>query len=44
MQGTGQESTSRIGESPAIYYIHFWADGPLPALLAGLRAAADAIR
>lgn len=33
-----------IGETPAIYYIHFWADGPLPGLLAGLRAAADAIR
>lgn len=33
-----------IDESPKIYFIHFWADGPLPQVLAGLRAAIDAVR
>jgi hypothetical protein len=33
-----------IGESPTIYYIHFWADGPLPDVLRGLRTALDAGR
>ncbi|HEX9579617.1 MAG TPA: DUF1259 domain-containing protein [Gemmatimonadales bacterium] len=33
-----------IGESPTIYYIHFWADGPLADVLRGLRAALDAGR
>lgn len=33
-----------VGEQPTIYYIHFWADGPLPDLLRGLRAALDAAR
>jgi hypothetical protein len=33
-----------IDESPRIYFIHFWADGPLPEVLAGLRAAIDAVR
>ena len=33
-----------IGESPRVYYIHFWGDGPLPTLLAGLRAAVDAAK
>lgn len=33
-----------IGESPSLYYIHFWADGPLPDVLRGLRAALDAVR
>ncbi len=33
-----------IGESPPLYYIHFWADGPLPEVLRGLRAALDAVR
>jgi Domain of Unknown Function (DUF1259) len=33
-----------IGESPRVYYIHFWGDAPLDALLAGLRAAVDAAR
>ena len=33
-----------IGESPQLYYIHFWADGPLPEVLAGLKAALDAVR
>lgn len=33
-----------IDESPKIYFIHFWADGPLPRVLAGLRAAVDAAR
>lgn len=32
-----------IGESPQLYYIHFWADGPLPDVLAGLKAALDAV-
>lgn len=31
-----------IGESPTLYYLHFWADGPPAALLGGLRAALDA--
>ena len=33
-----------IGEAPRIYYMHFWADGPLPDVLRGLRAALDAAR
>ena len=33
-----------IGESPHLYYMHFWADGPLADVLAGLRAALDAAR
>lgn len=31
-----------IGESPTIYYIHFWADGSLDAVLEGLEAAVQA--
>jgi hypothetical protein len=31
-----------IGETPHVYYIHFWADGPRDEVLAGLRAAVDA--
>ncbi|HEY3220629.1 MAG TPA: DUF1259 domain-containing protein [Gemmatimonadales bacterium] len=33
-----------VGEEPKIYYMHFWADGPLPEVLGGLRAALDAAR
>lgn len=33
-----------ISESPTIYYIHFWADGPLEAVLSGLRAVIQAAR
>ena len=33
-----------IDERPAVYYIHFWADGPVADVLAGLRAAVDAAR
>ena len=33
-----------IGETPKIYYIHFWADGAPTAVLSGLRAALDAAR
>jgi Domain of Unknown Function (DUF1259) len=33
-----------VGESPRMYYIHFWADGPLDSVLTGLRAALDAAR
>jgi len=33
-----------IGESPTIYYIHFWADGTLADVTRGLRAAIDAGR
>ena len=36
--------THLIGESPHLYYMHFWADGPLADVLAGLRAALDAAR
>ncbi len=31
-----------IDESPHLYYIHFWADGTLPEVLAGLKATLDA--
>jgi uncharacterized protein DUF1259 len=31
-----------IGDTPHLDYIHFWADGPLPDVLRGLRAAVDA--
>jgi hypothetical protein len=34
--------THLVGESPKIYYIHFWADGPVEQVLKGLRAAIDA--
>ncbi len=33
-----------IGESPTVYYIHFWADASLDVVLGGLRAAVDAAR
>ncbi len=33
-----------VGEAPTIYYMHFWADAPLPDVLGGLRAALDAAR
>ena len=33
-----------VGEEPKIYYLHFWADGPLADVLRGLRAALDAAR
>lgn len=33
-----------VDEEPTIYYMHFWADGPLPDVLRGLRAALDAAR
>jgi hypothetical protein len=32
-----------VGESPRVYYIHFWADGKPADVLAGLRAALDAV-
>lgn len=33
-----------VGESPTVYFIHFWADGARAEVLRGLRAAADAGR
>jgi hypothetical protein len=36
--------THMIGESPTIYFMHFWADGPLAKVVEGLRAALDASR
>lgn len=30
-----------VGESPHLYYIHFWADGRIDDVLAGLRRAVD---
>ena len=36
--------THLIDESPRLSYIHFWADGPLADVLAGLRATLDAAR
>ena len=38
------EHTHMIGESPTVYFIHFWADGTPDAVLGGLRAALDAAR
>lgn len=34
--------THMIGESPSIFFVHFWADGSLPDVVKGLRAAVDA--
>ncbi len=46
--GNGIEVTALhshlIGETPTLYYLHFWADGPLGEVLRGLRAALDAAR
>jgi hypothetical protein len=36
--------THLLGERPRLYYVHFWADGPLPELVTGLRAVLDAAR
>jgi aromatic-L-amino-acid decarboxylase len=33
-----------IDESPPLYFVHFWADGPPPDVLGGLKAALDAAR
>ncbi len=33
-----------VGAQPEVYYIHFWGDAPLPALLQGLKGALDAAR
>ncbi|HEY7686638.1 MAG TPA: DUF1259 domain-containing protein [Gemmatimonadales bacterium] len=33
-----------IGETPAVYDIHFWADGPPAEVIAGIKAALDAVR
>jgi len=33
-----------VGAEPTLYYMHFWADGPVTAVLQGLRAALDAAR
>jgi len=34
--------THMIGESPTIYFIHFWADAPMADVVRGLKAAVDA--
>lgn len=31
-----------VGETPHVYFIHYWADGPLPDVLRGLKAALEA--
>ncbi|MBI3742855.1 MAG: DUF1259 domain-containing protein, partial [Chloroflexi bacterium] len=36
--------THMIGESPPVYFVHFWADGPIAQVLVGLRAVLDAAR
>ena len=36
--------THMIGESPTIYFIHFWADGALSDVVRGLKAAVDATK
>ena len=33
-----------VGESPAVYYMHFWGDGALTEIVAALRAALDAAK
>jgi hypothetical protein len=33
--------THMIGESPTVYFIHFWADGPLAEVVRGIKAAVD---
>lgn len=33
-----------VDEEPTIYYMHFWAEGPLSDVLRGLRGALDAAR
>jgi len=33
-----------IDDDPHLYYIHYWADGPLPSVLTGLKSALDASR
>jgi hypothetical protein len=36
--------THMIGESPSIYFVHFWADGSLGDVVRGLKAAVDAVK
>ncbi len=36
--------THMVGEKPAVYFIHFWADGSLADVVRELRAALDAAR
>ena len=36
--------THMVGESPSVYFVHFWADGTLAEVVKGLRAALDAAR
>ncbi len=36
--------THMVGESPPVYFIHFWADGSLTDVVRGLRAALDAAK
>jgi len=36
--------THMVGESPPVYFIHFWADGSPTDVIRGLRAALDAAR
>jgi len=36
--------THLVGETPQIYFVHFWGDANLPDLLRGLKAALDAVR
>ena len=36
--------THMVGESPPVYFIHFWADGPLADVVQGIKAALDAAR
>jgi hypothetical protein len=33
-----------VGDAPTVSYIHFWADGPLADVVAGLRSAVEAAR
>jgi hypothetical protein len=33
-----------VGETPSVYFLHFWADGSLAAVVGGLKAAIDAAK
>ncbi len=33
-----------VGETPPVYVVHFWSDGPLADVVHGLRAVLDAAR
>ncbi len=42
--GATAVNSHMVGETPPVYFIHYWADGALAEVLRGLRAALDAVR